>query len=549
MPDLTHTLQGHDLTFLRMVAGLWGVELNASDARTALPALVQQVTGPGLARELYEALPSDAQAAVQALLENEGRLPWAAFARRFGEVRAMGAARRDRERPDLRPASPAEMLWYRALIGRAFLNLTAEPQEYAYIPDELLEQLAPLARSAAAVYGRPASPAERAHPRPAADGILDQACTLLAALRMGLDPASLPLEESGPPPQVLVELLLAAGLLDANHVPLPEPTRAFLEAPRGKALALLAEAWMHSPRFNDLHHVPGLVFEGAWQNDPLSARHTILYMLGHIEPGSWWSLPAFVAAVREREPDFQRPGGDYDSWFVRREGEEQYLRGFATWDEVDGALIRHLITGPLHWLGLLDLAGPAPGQSPTAFRTSAWAADLWNGRAPSGLAEENQPVRVNSGGLIRVPPLAPRALRYQIARFCAWLPPEKGDYCYRVTPEALERAGKQGLRPAHLIALLKKHAAGPLPPGLLQAMERWEQHGAQARMEGVLLLRASSPEVMAAIRQSRAARFLGEELNPTTCLVRPGAGDRVLQALAESGYLAAARLEGQGSQL
>src|SRR5512140_635573 len=122
MPDLTHTLQGTDLGFLRMVAGAWGFELDAPDAKSALPLLVDALRDRHLVPEVVESLPAEARLALQSLVESEGRSLWAAFTRRFGEVRPMGPARRDRERPDLRPASTAEMLWYRALIGKAFLH-------------------------------------------------------------------------------------------------------------------------------------------------------------------------------------------------------------------------------------------------------------------------------------------------------------------------------------------------------------------------------------------------------------------------------------------
>ncbi len=70
------------------------------------------------------------------------------------------------------------------------------------------------------------------------------------------------------------------------------------------------------------------------------------------------------------------------SWFIRRISDEQYLRGFESWDEVDGALIRYLITGPLHWLGLVELAAPSPDSSPQSFRWSTWADALLNGKPP-----------------------------------------------------------------------------------------------------------------------------------------------------------------------
>ncbi len=113
--------------------------------------------------------------------------------------------------------------------------------------------------------------------------------------------------------------------------------------------------------------------------------------LSRLPQETWWSLNSFVAGIHEKQPDFQRPGGDYDSWFIQRAGEKNFLRGFDTWEEVDGALIRFLISGPLHWLGWYDLAAPTAGASPTAFRPSAWAKALWQGQAPAGLAERDCP--------------------------------------------------------------------------------------------------------------------------------------------------------------
>lgn len=538
MPDLQHTLQGNDLGFLKMVAGAWGIDLNAPDVHSGMPLLVNALLNRQLVNEVIDTLPDDAQRAFQILLKNEGRMPWAMFVRRFGEVRAMGAARRDRERPDLKPASPAEVLWYRALIGKAFLNAGPEPQEYIYIPDDLLDLMNPTAVGDEDPLGRLASPGETVYPILANDRVLDHACTLLAALRLGLhldrlDPSTWEIA-----PNILQSLLFSAGLLDERGIPIPEPTRAFLESDRAQALALLAREWMGSVTFNELRLLPGLKFEGEWRNDPQIARQAILNLLSHLPEDHWWSLSSFVNVVAERFPDFQRPAGDYDSWFIRRISDGVFLRGFSTWDEVDGALIRFLITGPLHWLGIFDLAAPAPGADPTAFRPSGWASALWHGSPPAGFPPENQLLKINTEGQVRLTPLTPRSARYQIARFCQWENENAEEYRYRITPTSLERARQGGLKTSHLVGLLRKYSAGPLPPTLLQALDRWEKLGAQAHFENIRILRLASADILNALRQSRAGRHLGEVLNPTTVIIRPGGEDAVVRALAEMGYLA-----------
>lgn len=540
MPDLLHTLQGRDLGFLKMIAGLWGVELDAPNARTALNILTRAMLDEALVNEIVESLPTDAREALNVLLEQGGSLPWTQFSRQYGEVRSMGPARRDRERPDLHPQSPTETLWYYGLLGQAFLDQPPEPQQYAYIPEDLLALIHAPQLQPAGVYGRPASPAETVVIYPTSDRILDHACTLLAARRTGIPDEQIPMPGWQIPLPDLQALLTAAGLLDGSGLPLPEPTRLFLEAPRAEALLQLASAWLHSPLYNELRLLPGLICEGDWENDPLFARTRLIEHLSRLPQGNWWNLSAFLADLKQNDPDFQRPAGDYDSWFIRRARDGQFLSGFASWDEVDGALARRMICGQLHWLGFLDLAAPSAGAPASAFRSSAWSANLWKEQPPVGLPDETSIINVYSDGRIEVPRLTQRALRYNLARFTDWEAESEDGYAYRITPASLNRAHRQGLRPAQLASLLKKHARA-LPPTLLTALERWQQHGTEARLEPALLLRVSRPEILSALRKHRAARYLGEQLSDTVVVVRPGGEKALLQALAEMGYLGEAR--------
>jgi hypothetical protein len=347
----------------------------------------------------------------------------------------------------------------------------------------------------------------------------------------------------------LTTFLSTAGLLDADRLPQPEATRLFLEAERGQALAQLARAWFSSVTCNDLRLIPHLAFEGNWQNDPLQARRAVLEFLSSVPVGSWWSLPAFVAALRERHPDFQRPAGDYDSWFIRDKRSGEYARGFEAWDAVDGELVRFLIKGPLHWFGILDLAQPVLSDNTTnlsaavtAFRLSGWASKLLEGQALDGLPVEDAKLLAGSDARLRIPRLAPRAARYLIARFCAWEGEKDGEYRYRITPVSLARARQQGLTSVQLLNLLRRYAQA-LPPSLVKALERWEQRGTEAHLEQLTVLRLATPDLMQAVRASRASRHLGDLLGPTAVIIKTGAAEKVLTILAEMGYLGEATLQ------
>lgn len=602
MPDLSQIFQPNDLGFIRIVASLWGIALDSSDPSAASLELAEALCDAELVEEVVSTLPQDGRAALEALMGAGGRIPWGTFTRRFGEVREMGPGKRDREEPHLHPKSAIEILWYRALVGRAFFDTEKGAQEFAYIPDDFLmvldfgavedpaEEAAkakdvmsalkparsvaapaskPTAKAAPATQpvapppvramtapapkptaaapaptpvappaappptaddealGRPASPAEKAFPTPATDRLLDDACTLLAALRMGIQAP-----ETGVPVSVVSAFLTAAKIL-VNGVPQPDPVKNFLEAPRAKALEMLVGAWQDSGQFNELRMLPGLSCEGDLTNQPLETREFLLNLLEPVPDKHWWSLPAFVRDVKAKYPDFQRPAGDYDSWFIKREADGTFLRGFANWDNVDGALIRYFISGPLFWLGIVDLAAPEEGALPTAFRTA-------EPRTPNA---ETGKLIVTSNGRISVPRLVPRAARYQIARFCEWDAETGDEYRYRVTPASLALARTQGLKPDHLVGVLRKYVAAPLPPPFVRALQRWEVNGSEARIEKLVVLKVSKPEVLNELRASSAARFLGEILGPVTVVVKAGAQSKVLAALAEMGLLAEGEVE------
>ena len=560
MPELIHNLQGRDLGHLRIIADLWGIEFDAPDAHVGLQRLLPLMLAADRLDEVLSSLPEDAMGALDELLRNNARLPWALFTRRFGELREMGPSKRDRERPYLAGnATASEALWYRGLVGRSFFDGANGPEEFAYIPEDLLPFMPLVERSSLPSLGRPATNQEKARCFPANDSILDDACTLLAGLRLGLSlleiESVMQCGRRTPYPltaAALLDLLKTADLVDARNLPKPGPVRQFLEAEPGQALASLFEAWLRSVDFNELHLAPGLITEGQWKNDPQRTRQMVIDFISTIPGAStadanedkrpFWSLGAFISAIYQNHPDFQRPAGDYNSWYIRDIANGKFLRGFEHWDEVDGALLRFMLGGVLHWVGLLDLATPETDEVVSAFRFSKWAANLLNFQPAAGLKKDDEPVTVRADGRLRLLPHTGRAGRYQLARFCEWQGFADGFYRYRLTPTSLERARKQGLRIDHLLALLTRYSQAS-PPTLIAALKRWDSQGSLATIEGLVVLRVKHPDMLQALRDSSASRFLGEILGPTAIVVKPGGWQKVSMVLAEMGYLTETLLE------
>ncbi len=537
MPDLLASLQKHDLGHLHIVAGFWGLELESRDVDSASEELCAAILDADAVRETIEILPPNASSALTALIQSNGKIEWALFARKHGEIREMGEARRDREHPHLKPISAAEILFYRGLLEKAFFDTDKGAQEFGYIPDDMFEMISEdmkggekeeIGKKVEESLGRAATPVEKVFEILANDHILDDATTYLAALRINLESNGLPLDK---PQQAatLQKLLSSANILKKNELQ-AESVKKFLEASREDALKMLHAAWFESQTFDELRLIPTIICEGEWlrQNQPQVTREFLMNLVADIPQNKWWSLPAFLRDLKTKFPDFQRPAGDYDSWFIKRESDGQYLRGFAYWDQVDGALVKYFIQ-MLHWLGKVDLAAPEEGKEFTAFRVALQVA---------GYKLQEGKLVISSNGKITISRDFSRAVRYQISRFCEWDDVKQDEYTYHVTAKSLKQASQQGLKAEQLLALLVKYTKGSVPPALVKALKQWDAHGVEARVTTQTVLRVTRPEIVEELRKSKAGKFLSEALSPTAVIIKSGAESKVLDALTELGLLA-----------
>jgi|Deesub1362A_J573_1020465.scaffolds.fasta_scaffold03673_5 hypothetical protein len=543
MRTLLNILLDYDPGQLRIIAELWGLDPPRGDAREAATHLARAMLDPELLHEIVESLPQDAREALDELLQSGGRQPYADMARRHGPLREMGPARRDRAKPWRQPTSPLEPLWYRGLIARAFGETPTGPQEFLFIPRDILHLLAP------PPPGQPQPPGKAASAPPivqcAGAHLLEDAVTLLARLRSH---GSAPLDQLRPflflpaAMPMLQTLLPEMGLLLPHKaVPDPERVKDFLNLSLERATLQLAEAWLQSNQWNDLAHTPGLRSPGEWPNDPRLGRQQVVSLLRRLPSDTWWDLGSFVQGIKEQNPAFQRPAGSFDTWYLQDASSGAFLRGMESWDQVEGAMLYFLIQGPLFWLGLVDLGYKQAHEQAIAFRLTPRFGRLVEAQGPAGGQQDGPaeaPFIVRPDGRITAPIPSSRPLRYQIARFTYWVGRDSRGFHFRLTPSSLQRGSQQGLSLDHIRRILQQAARRALPPRLESCLRRWREAGRLARLDRLTVLRVADAEILQAIQRDRAAgRLLLEILGPTSAIIRPADWERLANACARLGIL------------
>ena len=506
MSTLLRTLQDFSPAMLRALAENHGVALSSNTPRAMADELAAVIAERTYLADAVADLPPAARDALAHLIQEGGRMVAATFERRYGSIRAFGPGRLERERPHRSPANASETLWYLGLIYRTFAETPEGLTEFLAIPADLAPLL-PQLQTETEGFSVPATIAPNTI-APADDSLLHDVCSLLCLVQAGEARSGGPGEPSAwrvTSLYALASLMLqpteASELVDprapgsvaalafalandmgwlraaGNSLRLnAQPVHQWLLATRAEQRRVLLDAWRSSAGWNDLCRTPSLSCEetGSWSNDPEASRARLLPLLASLDAQCWYKVADFVAAVKGHAPDFQRPDGDYNTWYIRRRDDPVFLRGFEGWDEVEGELLRFLLGGSLSWLGAVQSGLDAAGAP--LFRLTEDGARWLAGEAPPMFDSTGQPV-VLPDFAVEIPADAPLIDRFRVARFTTWEPivhAAEPLFRYRITQTGLRRAARQGIPAERVLAYLRERCGEALPANVAAALAGWQ---------------------------------------------------------------------------
>ena len=572
MTNLKASLQDSDSALLPLLAKRWKVAITNMKDREIINELVAVMLDSERMEPIWEGLDDKQRGALQTLIGSGGKETLPKFQLLYGDIRAMGKGQIEREQPDQNPKSIAEGLFYRGLLYKGFDQSPTGARAIVYVPEDLIpvlpvhktiyEDLDALEDIEGTIGLDFADSGDIQIPeideefiediRPADTSIVDDVMTLMAYVQV----AQVQIEgerlsdsdmrtlmnhlivKSPERMSFLLELTVSASLVEVQDGIVSTKraeARRWLETTRSQQLKQLVDGWMTSKVFRELWHIDGLHPEPTgWPYDPVVGRKAMKGFLNDITPtGEWWSVGDLIAVVREAEPDFQRPGGDYNSWYIRND-EGNYLNGFESWDAIEARLLVYYLEGPLHWLGMVDVADDAARL--TAYGR-AFIGDLAWPQPP----EAEDTITVEQDGTLKLSRRVSRIDRFQVARFTTWqsgATAEGAPYVYKLTADGIKRAETQGINTGHISAFIKRQLGdSPVPPAISKLLDTWQSGAtAQATIERLMVLRTTSPETMDFINNTPALRrYLGARLGPMAVVVREDHWNALRDALGENG--------------
>jgi len=559
MKTLKDALLDHSPQMLRAIADCHHVALPDGGSREQLALiLADELARPEVVRHAWQSLNDVERGVLGKVIVNGGRIKAFQMLRDDGEIRAFGPVALARDKPWLAPANATERLWYLGFIQRA-LDLASDVRgEIFYIPEEILLHLPKPGEPAGLVVKTVAAPDNvTAH----ADKLMWDTFILLSYVARGEPPYAegtllsvddlRALDEqvqvkdsfvgkdiaSAPRLTMLVRLARTAKLLRVIPdvgVRLGSEAKAWLRATHQERRVQLLEAWKRERTWNELRYVPTLrIEETGWRNDPRLARATVLNYLAQCPRDEWVSLASFIGGIKKFDPDFQRPDGDYDRWHLRDAESGRLLTGFSNWNQVEGALVKFVVEGPLTWLGVVS-SGSKDGAG--AFKVTDF------GARALGLTDKNlpEPRRVNcvvQGDFdVLVPIDAPMFARFQLEKMAERVKWDRVS-TYRLTRDSVMRLLRHNVTMDQMLAFLKRISRPPFPKNVEFTLREWAAKYGEITLQRGAVLHTRDQKLLAELRHHpELSTYIREVLSPTVALVAAAHIEELQERLQQLGY-------------
>ncbi|MFP4436245.1 MAG: helicase-associated domain-containing protein [Chloroflexaceae bacterium] len=360
---------------------------------------------------------------------------------------------------------------------------------------------------------------------------------------------------------LLLRLLEALRVLRADppHLTLAASIDSLLLRPVEEQRRLLTTTWAWMINWSEIHDLEDLRLErgmyhtSGMRSDQLyaelaAARRFLLRLLRLLDPDRWYRVADVIALVQSIHPRFlleqqSVPLGpdNRDAWWLRPDnGRKLDPTKKRDWKQGEARLLQHLLTGPLAWLGMLELGGTSSDYL-RLTPTGAYLLGLRDAylREESGriLQIQAEPDAARVTVRLALADAVPQVLHTleQIAQAAGL---DQGTLVYTITPQQLRDGLMHGQTVEQVQAFMREHAREPQPDAALALLKKWGSGFGQATIYTRLALIELADDLLLPelLRSTRLEHAILEQLTPRLLLVDPAAADALFDELVAKGY-------------
>ncbi|HXZ03385.1 MAG TPA: helicase-associated domain-containing protein, partial [Ktedonobacteraceae bacterium] len=316
--------------------------------------------------------------------------------------------------------------------------------------------------------------------------------------------------ESDVPQLLFIRLLLMKlGLLSERRGTLfATPADLFFSLPLLERARRCYHEWLDSTIWNELAFTSNIILRpgpaplDSAPDEVVRSRKLVMERLLAINAGEWHDFSALITRTKLYLPSllFPRQSGTRAERYTA--GNNPYnwdfrlRRGWLTpregWYLVEGGFIRSLISGPLHWLGLVDMDSDHPDSfrlvPDIAFITSETPVDIPELSWGRVVVQPNFEV-------IALAPVA-EALLLDLDRFAERIQLEHIAQ-YRLTRASVTHAIQSGLQAETIQHILEQAVGGSIPQNVQYSLIEWERQARRIELwRGVTLLEVDDAELL-----------------------------------------------------
>jgi len=344
----------------------------------------------------------------------------------------------------------------------------------------------------------------------------------------------------------------------------------FWGIPAAERVKRTFNAWRDGIAWNEILNLPtkarGYRHDYGTPKELVAARQKVLNHIQQASAKRWISLRKLTGQIQLRDYGFlfpQRRYSGYDSFYYRTPsgyasrstpyhdscnpfgiGFDGVTNEFQGWGKVEAQFIAHIVSGPLFWMGLVDLGYPAKVQTnlqnpslPAAFRLTPMGAWVLGLGQVVDIREEGGRVIVQPNfQILAMEPISDQVL-IALDHFADVESAGDRVMSYKLTRQSVYRGQQGEWDVPRIIAHLEKVSGNPLPGNVRRSLEEWQVlHERIVFRRGITLLQAADGKILDSLLQDpNLAQVLGRRVTENATLAS-GTIPQAMNALHKKGW-------------